>query len=146
MNDEDLLHKNAIGYYRYFLENDIILKVSTITIAEYCVLGKTEDLPLKNIQIIPFNLEHAKRTGEFAKVLFTENSVAKEKLKPRAIIPNDSKLFAQADIDKSITHFVTSDTRSQRTLATLRKGAAPNFEIIDISTPYTQTYGMLDFE
>ncbi|MDD4606426.1 MAG: hypothetical protein PHH10_09000 [Dysgonamonadaceae bacterium] len=146
LNDEDPLHKNAKGYYRYFLENDIILKVSTITIAEYCVLGKLEDLPLRDIQIIPFNLEHAKKTGEFAKVIFTENQIAIENLKPRAIIPNDSKLFAQADIDKSITHFLTSDARSQKTLATLKKGIKPNFEIIDISTPYTQTYGVLEFE
>jgi predicted nucleic acid-binding protein len=146
LNDDDPLHKNAIGYYKYFLEHDIILKVSTIAIAEYCVRGKFEELPLRDIQIIPFNLDHAKRTGEFAKVLFDENNSAKEKLTPRAIIPNDSKLFAQADLDKSITHFVTSDALSQRALAALKKRAKPSFEIIDISTPYTQTYGMLEFE
>ena len=27
LNDEDKLHKNALGYYRYYLEKDIILKV-----------------------------------------------------------------------------------------------------------------------
>jgi len=69
LNDEDPLHKNAVGYYRYFLENEIILKVSTISIAEYCVLGTLDDLPLNNIQILPFNLKHAEKTGEFAKVL-----------------------------------------------------------------------------
>jgi len=68
LNDEDPLHKNAKGYYRYFLENDIILKVSTITIAEYCVLGKLEDLPLRDIQIIPFNLEHAKKQESLQKL------------------------------------------------------------------------------
>ena len=146
LNDEDPLHKNAKGYFKYFLENEIILKVSTITIAEYCVIGKIEDLPLRNIQIIPFNLDQAKRTGEFAKIIFTENKTAMEKLKPRAIIPNDSKLFAQADLDKNITHFVTSDVRSQNTLATLKKGTNPNFGIIEISTPYNQTYGILDLE
>ena len=79
-------------------------------------------------------------------MIFNENSLAKEKIKPRAIIPNDSKLFAQADLDKSITHFVTSDARSKRTLGTLKKGSTPDFKIIDISFPYSQTYGMLDFE
>lgn len=49
LNDEDELHNNALGYFKYFLENEITLKVSTITIAEYCVLGKIEDLPLINI-------------------------------------------------------------------------------------------------
>ncbi|MDD4144090.1 MAG: hypothetical protein PHN68_05590, partial [Prolixibacteraceae bacterium] len=61
LNDEDELHENALLYYKYFLENDIVLKVSTISIAEYCVLGKLEDLPLKDIQIIPFNLNHAEK-------------------------------------------------------------------------------------
>jgi len=71
LNDEDELHENALSYYKYFLENDIVLKVSTISIAEYCVFGKLEDLPLKDIQIVPFNLIHAKKTGEFAKIIFS---------------------------------------------------------------------------
>ena len=144
LNDEDPLHKNALGYYKYYLENEIVLKVSTISIAEYCVLGKLEELPLKDIQIIPFNLNQAERTGEFAKIIFSENKVAKEKLSPRAIIPNDSKLFAQADLDKSVTHFVTSDERSKKTLNNLKKGITPRFEIINIQISYHQTFGILD--
>lgn len=144
LNDEDPLHLNAVGYFKYFLENDIVLKVSTISIAEYCVLGNLEDLPLKNIQIVPFNLKEAEKTGQFANIIFTENKVSEEKLTPRAIIPNDSKLFAQADLDKSITHFVTSDIRSKNTLAILKKGSNPKFEIISIDIPFTETFGILD--
>ena len=146
LNDENPLHKNAKGYYRYFLEQDISLKVSTVTIAEYCVLGNLEDLPLKDIQIVPFNLDKAVRTGGFAEIIFRENRLAKEKITPRAIIPNDSKLFAQADLDKSITHFVTSDARSKKTLNTLKKGTHPKFDIIDISIPFNLTFGILDLE
>lgn len=51
LNDKDSLHSNAVGYFKYFLENDIILKISTISIAEYCVLGKLEDLPLKTFRL-----------------------------------------------------------------------------------------------
>lgn len=144
LNDEDSLHSNAIGYFKYFLENEIVLKVSTITIAEYCVLGKIEDLPLKNLQIIPFNLKDAERTGQFAKIIFTENKFSTEKLLPRAIIPNDSKLFAQADLDTTIILFVTSDVRSKSTLALLKKGVNPKFDIISIDIPYTETFGILD--
>ncbi len=75
LNDEDPLHLNAVGYFKYFLENEIALKVSTISIAEYCVLGALEDLPLKNIQILPFNLKDAEKTGEFAKIIFSENII-----------------------------------------------------------------------
>lgn len=144
LNDEDSLHLNSVGYFKYFLENEISLKVSTISIAEYCVIGKLSDLPLKNVQILPFNLKDAERTGEFARIIFSENKISEEKLLPRAIIPNDSKLFAQADLDKSITHFVTSDGRSKNTLALLRKGTNPKFDIINIEVPFTETFGFLD--
>lgn len=144
LNDEDPLHRNAVGYYKYFLENEITLKISTISIAEYCVLGKLEDLPLKNLQIIPFNLKEAERTGKFAHVIFSENKIEIEKLTPRAIIPNDSKLFAQADLDKTITHFITSDLRSKVTLELLRKVVTPKFSIISIDLPYTEAFGILD--
>jgi predicted nucleic acid-binding protein len=144
LNDEDELHANVLGYYKYFLEEGITLKVSTISIAEYCVRGKIDELPLKNIQIVPFNLEHAKRTGEFANAIFIENNVSNLKLSPRAIIPNDSKLFAQADLDKSISHFVTSDVRSKNTIAALKVRVKPKFEIIDIQRPYNETFGILD--
>ena len=144
LNDEDELHSNAVGYYKYFLENEISLKVSTISVAEYCVLGKLEDLPLKNIQILPFNLKDAEKAGEFAKIIFLANKVSPEKLLPRAIIPNDAKLFAQADMDRTITHFITSDIRSKSTLAFLKLKTNPRFEIITIDVPFTVTFGILD--
>jgi hypothetical protein len=92
MNNEDPLHSNALGYYKYYLEEDIVLKISTISIAEYCVRGKLDELPLKDLQVIPFNLNHAQKTGSFAKIIFEANRHANEKLSPRAIIPNDTKL------------------------------------------------------
>lgn len=146
LNDEDPLHSNAKGYYKHFLEEEIILKVSTISIAEYCVKGKIDELPLKDIQIIPFNLDQATKTGAFAEAIFEENKISKDKLFPRAIIPNDSKLFAQADLDKSITYFVTSDSRSKSTFDNLKKRINPKFEILDISRPYNETFGILDLQ
>jgi predicted nucleic acid-binding protein len=144
LNDEDPLHGHAKEYFRYFLEQEYILKVSTISIAEYCVLGHLDELPLKNLQIIPFNLDHAKKTGEFAKIVFSSNSIVKESLKPRAIIPNDSKLFAQADTDPTITHFVTSDARSLQVYKLLSNHTKVKFQIIDIHYPYNETFGVLD--
>lgn len=144
LNDEDPLHKNARDYYKYFLEQEIILKVSTISIAEYCVRGEIGDLPLKNLQILPFNLDHARRTGELAKVVF-DNKGALQQANPRTIIPNDSKLFAQADIDKSITHFVTSDGRSLEIQKLLKEKVGVKFDVIYINTPHSEVFGILDF-
>ncbi|SFC37024.1 Predicted nucleic acid-binding protein, contains PIN domain [Parapedobacter composti] len=142
LNDEDPLHKNALGYFKYFLENDIALKVSTISIAEYCVKGKIHELPLRNLQLIPFNLDHAQRTGEFCRLILAESPNSIDKIQPRILIPNDSKLFAQADLDKHVTYFVTSDERSKKTWAKLKK-ANPKFEIISIQMPYNEAFGLL---
>jgi predicted nucleic acid-binding protein len=34
LNDDSLLFKNADGYFRYFLQNEIKMYISTISIAE----------------------------------------------------------------------------------------------------------------
>jgi predicted nucleic acid-binding protein len=145
LNDEDALHTNAKGYFRYFLEEGIILKISTISIAEYCVKGTIAELPLNNVQILPFNFDHAKRTGEFAKTVFNAQGKTKDNsISPRTIIPNDSKLFAQADVEKTINYFVTSDVRSLAIYNILRKEINPQFQIIDINTPFNEVFGKLD--
>ena len=69
LNDTDPLFKNADEYFRYFLQQEISMIISTISIAEYCVGGDINELPLRNLQILPFNIEHAKRTGQFAKTV-----------------------------------------------------------------------------
>ena len=54
LKETDSLFTNADGYYRYFLEKDFPMIISTISIAEYCVGGNINELPLKDLQILPF--------------------------------------------------------------------------------------------
>ena len=70
LNSDDFLHINARDYFKYFLENEILLKVSTISIAEYCVKGKMDELPLRNLKIISFNLEHAIKNSRICQCSF----------------------------------------------------------------------------
>lgn len=142
LDKTDPLHGNARGYFRYFTENGYPLMISTIAIAEYCVRGKITDLPLRNLQIVPFNLDHTLRTSEFARVIF-ENKSALD-LRQRKIIPNDTKLFAQADTEKSVLHYLSSDTESSKIYNLLRKESNPKFEFINLNTPYHQQFGILD--
>ena len=144
LNDADPLFKNADGYFRYFLQHKIDMLVSTISIAEYCVGGDVHELPLKNLQILPLNLDHAKRTGEFAKIVFQHKG--KLNLKERNIIPNDTKLFAQADVEKLIEFYLSSDTESLKIYNLLRQLDKPKFQFIDLNTPYSQTFGVLDLQ
>ena len=64
----------------------------------------------------------------------------------RNIIPNDSKLFAQADLDNTVTHFITSDRECSKVFEVIKENLKPKFDIINIRTPYNETYGLLDFE
>ena len=142
LDKTDRLHFNARGYYKYFAENDFVLLISTISIAEYCVGGSIQELPLKNLQIVPFNLDHSIRTGEFAKIVFQNKG--KLKLNERNIIPNDTKLFAQADCEKSVEFYLSSDAESLKIYNLLKEYANPNFQFIDLNTPYNETFGVID--
>lgn len=143
MNEHDPLFKNANGYFRYFLENEFKLFVSTIGIAEYCVGGTIDELPLRNLRILPFNLDHAKRTGDLAQILFMERKAGNVSFRERTLIPNDSKLFAQADIDPHIRYFATSDSESLKAYATLNQKIKLQFSVIDISDSYADRFGIL---
>ena len=147
-NKEDSLHKNAKDYFKHFLKKKITIKVSTIAIAEYCVKGKIQDLPLQNIMILPFNIDHAEKTGEFAKIIFenkkNKNNSEINNIQPRAIIPNDCKLFTQADCDKTVSHFITSDKNIQKLFKPLQQQKIVNFQIIDLNTKCAETFGFLD--
>ncbi|NCB43408.1 MAG: hypothetical protein EOM59_12435 [Clostridia bacterium] len=142
LNDSDPLFKNADGYLRYFLKKEIAMMISTISIAEYCVGGDVHELPLRNLQIVPFNLDHSKWTGEFAKIVFQNKG--KLKLKERNIIPNDTKLFAQADCEKAVEFYLSSDTESYKIFNLLKQETAPKFQFIDLNTPFNETFGLLD--
>ena len=107
VNQNDTLHKSTLEYYKYFLEKKFTLKISTIAIAEYCVKGDVQELPLREIQILPFNFNHAVKAGNLARIVF-ENRNSFDNF-DRKIIPNDSKLFAQAEAETQITKFATAD-------------------------------------
>ena len=144
LNEEDPLFKNADKYYQYFLEKEFNLFISTISIAEYCVGGTINQLPLKNLLILPFNINHAQKTGEFARILYEARKSGELNVGERPIIINDAKLFGQTDSESNISFFVTSDTRSLNIYESLRGKTELNFQIIDINIEHTETFGLLN--
>ena len=118
--------------------------VSTIAIAEYCVGGDVHELPLKNIQILPFNLNHSQKTGEFAKIAFQAKNNGILQVNKRVIIPNDTKLFAQADCEKNIEYYLSSDSESSKVYEAIKETVKPNFQFINLNTPHHQQFGILD--
>lgn len=143
LNENDPLFLNADAYFKYLIQNGYTLVISTISIAEYCVGGDASELPLQNLQILPFNLNHAKRTGELAKIAFDARKSGIIEVSNRNIIPNDTKLFAQSDIETKIKYYISSDSNSKKIYSLLRKNTPLSFDFIDLSTPYTEAFGTL---
>jgi len=144
LNESDPLFSNADGYFKYFLNEKNDLVISTISIAEYCSGGDISELPLRNIQILPFNLNHGKRTGEFAKIAFTARRTKALELKERLLIPNDTKLFAQADSEDFIEYYLSSDTESAKIYNLLKNSLKLNFRFIDLNKKHTEEFLLLD--
>lgn len=146
LSANDPLHANALGYFKYFSRNDVTMYVSTISIAEYCVRGEVSELPLRNLKVIPFNFNHATIAGNYAKVLYDARKAGKVETGDRLIIPNDTKIFAQAECCDRIRFFVTSDTKSSALIRHISAKEKVSFAHLDIHTPHTQFFGILDFQ
>ncbi len=144
LNESDPLFEKADKYYKYFLEKELNLYISTISVAEYCVGGTIDQLPLKNLLILPFNINHAQKSGEFARILYEARKTGELVIGERPIIINDAKLFGQVDAESNISFFVTSDSRSINIYNTLNRKTVLNFRIIDINVEYTETFGLLN--
>lgn len=141
LDSSDKLHHNARQYFRYFAEQNYGLCISTIAIAEYCVRGRAEELPLRNFKIVPFNLDHAKQTGELALLVFEKKD--RLNLSNRNIIPNDTKMFAQADVENGIGFYLSSDSESLKIYRLLKEEGKLDFQFIDLHNPYSEVFGLL---
>ena len=139
------LHENALGYFRYFLENDYLIRMSTIAVAEFCVKDKIEHLPLHQILLSPFNAHHASKTGECARILYNAKAKGVIEVDARILIQNDVKLLVQAECE-SAEFYLTSDSRSKRMYDVLKEEGKLSFDFTDIHTPYSAKFGILDFQ
>ncbi len=144
LNENDELHSNVLGFYHHFIEKGIRLRISTISIAEYCVRGDLDELPLRNLEVVPFNADHAVKAGSFARLSFEKKGSLD--LGSRLIIPNDTKLFAQADVQSDVSHFATSDAESIKLHSLIKKESGIDFEIINIRNSYSTELGVLPLD
>ena len=121
------LHENALGYFRYFLENDFLIRMSTIAVAEFCVKDQIEHLPLQQILLSPFNAIHANITGECARILYSAKAKGVLEVNARVLIQNDVKLLVQAECE-SAEYYLTSDSRSKRMYDVLKENNKLSFD------------------
>lgn len=146
LNSNDALHQSALNYFKYFLEQDICLKVSTIALAEFCVKGEPTDLPLRNILFLPFNVNHAVMAGKMIEKVWSEKKKQDVDIEQRVVIPNDTKMFAQADVEMDIDYFVSADSEALKVHKLLGANMEVHFNFIDIHSPYNTFFGILDLK
>lgn len=141
---DDSLHANARGYLKYLLTEKHQMFVSTIALAEYAVQDRIENLPMRYFRVLPFNIDHAQKAGEFAGIVFAGRGQLPIEITQRAIIPNDTKMFAQAEVNPAITHYLTADKKCEGVYQLLAKTKQLSFQILSLTTPHHQAFGELD--
>ena len=145
LRNGDPLQSNALAWFRYLLEHQKPMYFSTVSISEYCAGGAFDDLPLRNLRVLPFNIDHARHAGELTRTLLRlrrEGGIDID----RTIVLNDVKLLAQAEVEAGISHFLTSDHSFADRLQLLRtNGHMIRTTVLDLYVPMAEALGKLDF-
>lgn len=142
----EALHGHARGYLKFLMAAQSPLYVSTIALAEYAVRDRIENLPMRYLRVLPFNIDHAQRAGEFANVVFSKRDQIPADASVRVIIPNDTKMFAQAGVSPAITHYLTADQKCEKVLDVLKSNGGIGFELLPLRIPCHQAFGELNLD
>ncbi|MBR6446171.1 MAG: hypothetical protein IKS94_07095 [Prevotella sp.] len=129
MNPDEMLHRVALDFFKKYITNGVTCKVSTIALAEYGVKGDLRFLPTRYLQYVPFVYGHAEVAAEFMRRIIHVKQERGAVIQPRVIIPNDTKMFAQASADPEVFAFVSADAEAKKVYDLLEN---PNFEFVNI--------------
>ena len=129
MNPDEPLHPVAMRYFREFVEHGVQCKVSTIALAEYGVKDDLSHLPMQYLQVLPFHYNHAARAAQLMRTILRAKKERGAVIQPRAVIPNDTKMFGQASSEADIQSFVSADSEARKVYDLLEH---PDFNFIDI--------------
>lgn len=98
-------HQAAVSYLREALKRGVPLYLSAIAASEFQVKQAVTDLPLRNFEVLPFNIDHAMTAGLLMRDLKRDGN------DDRSAVKDDIKLIAQA-ICESLTHILTEDAQT----------------------------------
>ena len=129
MNPNEPLHRVALDLFKDYVSSGVTCMVSTVALAEYGVKGDLRYLPTKYLQFLPFQYHHAEVAAMFMRRIIQVKQVRGADIKPRVIIPNDTKMFAQASAETDIFAFVSADAEAKKVYELLED---PGFEFVNI--------------
>lgn len=139
---DDPDHVHARTYWRRFLENDCELFLSTIVAAEFGTGGPIKNLPYKHVTVLPFNINHAECSAALARVAFEKKKRGILKLESRVVIPNDTKILAQAEeVDADL--FIARDDNCKAVYQLMKNEGLASFDYLDLRTAPNEFFGEL---
>lgn len=141
LKSNDELHQNAKDYFKYFLENNIEIYLSSVVIAEYSVKDDPSNLPLDFVKIMPFDYFDGKTAGEFHSILLNhKDQIANIE---RNVIKDDCKLMAQL-FNRGIQGYITKDRKSfSQIIAPIIASKSYPLELLDLEIPLKNYKGEL---
>ncbi len=98
-------HETAVSYLREALRRGVPLYLSAIAASEFQVKQAVTDLPLRNFEALPFNIDHAMTAGLLMR------GQQRDAGDDRGAVKDDIKLIAQA-ICESLTHILTEHAQT----------------------------------
>lgn len=129
-NKNAQFHENAVKFFERFSKEQFAIYVSTIALAEYAIRDEIVNLPLQKVRLLSFNHLHAVRAGCFGRVV---SSCRKEDAGgSRAIVLNDSKMFAQASVEH-IDYVASADKKASKVVTWLKQSNLVSFTYVDIT-------------
>ena len=141
LKSDDEFHQNVVDYFQHFLENNIILYLSTIVVSEYAVADDPDNLlALNSFQLLEFDYGDAKIAGEFFAHLKEDTDL--RSIEERKVIINDLKLFAQIH-NRRIDAFITKDRKALSKMVAPLKSKGLNFQYLDLTIPLNEQLGRL---
>ncbi|PSR11588.1 MAG: hypothetical protein C7N36_15750 [Bacteroidetes bacterium] len=134
--------QNANTYFRRMLKEGTDFLLSTIVVAEYGVGSDIANLPIRQLRLLPFNFSHARLTANFAQSAFIGRRKGALEVGSRVVIPNDTKLLAQAAVE-GVDLFIGRDDNCESVWRFLKDNNELQFLYLDLRTPPEAFFGEL---
>lgn len=142
LDQKDEHHAHAVAYFKRFREDGAAFILSTIAAAEYGVKDSIDNLPLRNTLLTPFNLSHARLSAALAKAAYDARRKGVLVLPKRVIIPNDTKLLAQAEVEKADL-LIARDDNCEKVYRFLAENGLLSYSYLDVRIPPNEFFGEL---
>lgn len=124
LNEERKDNQVAKDFYKFFLDNNVPLYLSSVVVGEFCVCGEFDQLPIEVMRPITYTLSHAKVAANITRAFQERRKLDHQQdnswSRPR--IPNDSMLLGQASAEPCISHFITADIKLKKRVEQTFKG------------------------